>query len=598
MRLLRFVGLPLLVTAAAHGQLAIQQPTTKLLLLPLSVSTPGDSATSVAVMDGARDKLATLARYKVVVVPKAKLCDALKASGFPCDVLLDEAQAKLLARLLNVNAYTTGLLARPSATLAARVRIVDIGSSGFAFTFVAAAPPPGTPAALSEAIASRMNTLVRAGEYARDCQDKRQKGQPGAALDAAKKAFAIEPDLTDAHLCVALIYEMQHMPQDSLIAAASRAVRGDSLNATAWETIARAYLAKGDTTRAVDAFTKELAGEPGNTQLRAAVAEILRERKDYQRAVAVIDQGLARNQDDSKLLDLKAQICVEGQMWRCTLDGFVAQANADSTKLADSSFLKAAIGAAQQVPDTQQLLRFSHIAVRKFPKSPDFWKVLGTAYAMRGLSDSALWAQKQALSASPNDVNASLLVAKAIVDAATYDTLAAKRAKNDSSELKRLHAVFAAQLDSARPYLAKATTSPDSTQRLSAAVILLTGGSKLAQAQAFDASYDWLDQTLKTVGPPHSAADTLGPRAQVRQQASFWFGIASVASLPGPYAQMVKSKDCGQAKAIQDRIDRTKDALIAGARIQPTFTNTMMQNLAKFEQVMPQVKKQFKCKNF
>ncbi|HTR78045.1 MAG TPA: tetratricopeptide repeat protein, partial [Gemmatimonadaceae bacterium] len=460
MRLLRFVGLTLMVAAPAHAQLAIQQPTTKLLVLPLSVSTAGDSATSVAVMDGARDRLTALARYKVIVVPKAKLCDALKASGFPCDVLLDDAQAKLLARLLNVNAYTTGLLARPSATLGARVRIVDIGSSGFAFTFVATAPPPGTPAALSEAIATRLNTVVRAGEYARECEDKRQKGQAAAALESAKKAFAIEPDLTGAHMCVALIYEMQHMPQDSLIAAASRAVRGDSLNATAWETIARAYLAKGDTARAVDAFTKELAGEPGNTQLRAAVAEILRQEKQYQRAVALIDQGLTRNQDDAKLLDLKAQICVEGQMWRCTLDGFVAQATADTTRLADTSFLKAAIGAAQQVPDTQQLLRFSRIAVHKFPHSPDFWKVLGSAYAMRGLTDSALWAQKQALSANPNDVNASLLVAKAIVDGATYDTVAAKRAKNDSSELNRLRAGFAAQLDSARPYLAKATTSP------------------------------------------------------------------------------------------------------------------------------------------
>jgi len=61
---------------------------------------------------------------------------------------------------------------------------------------------------------------------------------------------------------------------------------------------------------------------------------------------------------------------------------------------------------------------------------------------------------------------------------------------------------------------------------------------------------------------------------------------------------MVKSKKCTDAKTINDRIGRTKEALILGARIQPTFVNTMLQNLAKFEAVMPQVKKQFKCTNF
>ena len=61
---------------------------------------------------------------------------------------------------------------------------------------------------------------------------------------------------------------------------------------------------------------------------------------------------------------------------------------------------------------------------------------------------------------------------------------------------------------------------------------------------------------------------------------------------------MVKSKNCDEAKAINDRIARTKDALIAGARVSPAFVNTMLTNVGKFEAVMPQVKKQFKCKNF
>jgi len=589
-------GCLLLAAAPAPAQLAISQPTTRFLILPLSVSAVADSATSVSAMNVTRDRLTTLARYKVIVITKRQLCDALSASGFACDVLLDDAQARLLARLLNAQAYTTGTLERRGAGLGARIRVVDIGSSGFAFAFSIASATADTTA-LGDAIAQRLNVIVRAGENARDCADRRQRGAFPSALDAARKALSIEPNLTDAYLCMATVYEAQRLPPDSLIAAATRALAGDSINPTAWEIKARAYQMKGDTLRAIDAFESELLGEPQNVDLRLGVADLERQQKQYQRAVKVLDAGLARSPGDAKILDLKSRICIEGQLWRCTLDGFVAQVSADSTRLGDSTFLRAAIGAAQQVADTDRLLFFSRAAVRRFPKSADFWKVLGSAFEQRAQHDSSLWAQRQALAIDPNDVNASLLVAKAMVDGAVYDTATANRLKSDTAQLHRFRQAFATRVDSARSYLDKAMTSPDSLQQLSAAVILLTGGSKLAQAGAYDDAYAWLDPTMGMVSQ-RTPADTTGPRAQVRVQTSFWFGLASVASLTGPYSEMVKSKRCSDAKVINDRINRTKDALIAGARIQPTFVNTMMQNLGKFEAVMPQVKKQFKCTNF
>jgi tetratricopeptide (TPR) repeat protein len=591
------IALALGCVGAAGGQLAITRPTTKLLILPLGVTSPADSATSIATMDAARDRLAVLARYKVIVVPKAKLCEALKASGFPCDLVLDEGQARELARFLNVEAYTTGVLSRSGSVLGATVRVVDIGSSGFPFLFSVASGTPATPAALGEAIAQRLNTIVRAGESARECYDKRSKGQLPAAVDAARKALSVEPTLPAAHLCLATVYEAQRFPPDSLIAAAQRATIGDSLNPTAWETMARAYQMKNDTVRAVDAFQHQLRGEPQNTQLRLGIAELLRQERLYPLAVTVLDEGLARKPGDPKLLDLKASICIEGQLWRCVLDGFVQRADADSSVLEDSAFLKGALGAAQQVSDTQQLLHFSRVAVRHFSGSAAFRRALGQAFDLKGMPDSALAAYRQLLALDPSDAKAPLLVAKAIVDQAVYDTAAANRLKGDTARLRGFRTAFADRLDTARAYLGRAMASPDTSQQLNAAVILLTGGSKLAQAGAYDRAYAWLDEALRIVNP-RSAADTGGPRQQVRVQASFWFGIASVASLQEPYRQMVASKSCVDAKAINSRLDRTRGALILGSRVSPNFANTMLQNLAKFEAVMPQVKKQFKCSNF
>src|SRR2546422_6981385 len=112
-----------------------------------------------------------------MVVPKQKLCEALKASDFACDALLDESQANLLAKFLTVNAYSTGTFEHNGATLVARIRVRDIGSSGPAALVTGTSANPGTAAALGDAIGQRLATIVPAAAEARNCNDQRQKSQ-------------------------------------------------------------------------------------------------------------------------------------------------------------------------------------------------------------------------------------------------------------------------------------------------------------------------------------------------------------------------------------------------------------------------------------
>jgi hypothetical protein len=193
----------------------------------------------------------------------------------------------------------------------------------------------------------------------------------------------------------------------------------------------------------------------------------------------------------------------------------------------------------------------------------------------------------------------SLLVAKTIVDHAVYDTARARvlTATKDSVTLKAMQQAFAERVDSARPYLRAGLVSSDSGQRLTAAVFTLTGGSKIAQAAAYDRAYVWLDTLLQVVAP-RSPADTLGPRYQVRLNASFWFGLSSVLALSKPYQDMVKSKKCDQAKAISDRLARTRAALLLSERVHPPTVRQMLGFLTQYEQQMPRVKRAFKCTNF
>src|SRR5262245_51505269 len=106
------------LATTAQAQLAVQQPTEKVALLPLSVMTTQDSATSVRTMDAARTRLEALAKYKALIIPKKSLCEVLTKSGYQCDELLDAEESRQLAQAMGLDAYTLGRLERRSGHLA------------------------------------------------------------------------------------------------------------------------------------------------------------------------------------------------------------------------------------------------------------------------------------------------------------------------------------------------------------------------------------------------------------------------------------------------------------------------------------------------
>lgn len=591
------VTLTIGVATAAAAQLATPQgPSQRLLVLPFQASA-ADSAASIALADVVRDRVTSLSRNRVMVVPKAKLCEALKASGFPCDGLLDDQQAKQLARFLQVHAYLTGSFAKHGARLTADVHLIDIASSGMSGAFTAGDANPGTPAALGDIIAQRVASIVRMSEPIRSCNEERKKSQFTRALNEARKALAVDPNSTGAWLCIATIYEAQRMPVDSVIAASERALKGDSLNGTALENLFRAYQQKGDTLKALDAVIRQLQGEPRNTAKRLGIAQLLRQIKQYDRAVALLDEGLKVAAGDAQLLELQLTICNEASLYTCSSRVFYQKAQHDTALLADSNFIKPAIGAAQQASDTVTLDFFTAAAVRRFPGDASVLRARATTYEMKGNTDSAIVMLTRALKLEPNDVSTSLQIAKIMIDGAVWDTAAANRLKGDTAVLNKLRTAFGAKVDSARPYLRPGLVSSDTTQRLAASVIMLTGGSKLAQAGAYDRSYIWLDSLLHVIAP-RGAADTLGPRQQVRINASFWYGLSSVLTLNGPYQEMTKAKGaarCPQARAVFDRLTRSKAALQLGRRVHPPTADQMLGFVAQYEKARPSVQRAFKC---
>ena len=607
MRVLRILAV---LTAGAAGglaaQLAAPQPTEKLLVLPLSVANPADSAASIATMDAVRARIISLARYKVNTIPKAKLCEVLQQSGFGCDVLITPQQAEQLSKALGINSYTGGMLTHTGNLYIAKVHVVS-GASGFASTFTinGAATPP----ALGEAIAQRLNNIVKAAESARNCNEQRSHNALDRALAEARKAFTIEPNLAEAWVCIASVHEVKKSPTDSMVQAYRGALKGDSANSGVWSRLANLQMAKGDTDGALGTYAQELLQNPSDKQLTIGLAGQQLQRKKYPEALTLVENGLKVAPADQQLSELRRRIVQDGAtnasdpavkktMSEALLGMMRQEATTDTTKLADTNNLKLAIGTAQVANDTAQLLWWTHAAVRAHPTSMTFIKQLAGSFLFAGQTDSAMGVYRQVLAANPNDVQTSLLVAKTIVDDAVWDTAAVRKAGKDTAALRRLREPFVAKINPARPLLAPGYAAADSGLKLTAYFVGVTGGSKLAQAGAYDDAYVWLDELLTRLGPA-SASDTSGAKNQFRSQASFWFVLPLLQKLGADYNTMSKSKNCGRAKDVNDELQRLKSVMSSGRRLSPTYVdNLQRQYVAQFEKVMPQIRSSFHCSNF
>jgi tetratricopeptide (TPR) repeat protein len=378
-----------------------------------------------------------VARYKVVVVPKAKLCEALGASGFGCDG--SSTSSRRAARAVPARRFTAGRLVANGTSLEARLRVFDIGSSGLAGAFTVSSATTTTPETLGEAVAQRLNVLVRAGENVRECTTQRQSGKLPRALQAARKALEADPRAASAHLCMILVYEAQRQPPDSLLAVANRVIAIDSMNATAWDTRRGVAQQKNDTTMWIGALRCRAdralqRGAPARH--RAAPYQM----KQYDEGVSILDRGLATNPGDQAMNELRTRMCIDGAKWRCALDGLTVAAEQDTTLPHYTAWIRVVIGAAQQIPDTQAYVKWTGVAVRNFPGEYAFWKAHGSALDMGANPDSAIKAYERALAINPNDIGTGLLVAKSIVDNAVWDTSGVGR---DTARLNTMRASYA-----------------------------------------------------------------------------------------------------------------------------------------------------------
>lgn len=578
---------PMLAEDAMGQRPAAQTP--RLLVLAPVPEDPGDSAFAVGLGDELRSRVEGKTRRRLTVISKERIGEALEASGFSRDAILDPSGSEQLARFLQADAYTVGSLVQGPA-LRVSLRLVDLRRSGLAGWIHYEGQAGTTARDAAAAIADEMERHVRAAERVQECYERRDRQDFRGAKERARRAFEEVPNHAAAALCIAVVYEVERAPADSQIAVLEMAVKGDSLNGRAWDMLGRAYQqrassqsdpteARQDSLRAAEAFAKQLLIDPNDTRLRTGIGALFITLREYRRAVEILDEGLQRSPEDLTMLQLKARACEEGELWNCLVGALAAQYEIDTSLVGNVEFYGKIFGAAQSANDTAAMLKWSEEAVRRAPSSVALWRARSSAVNAAGMTDSALVIYRKIAELDPTDIRPLLGMAQILTERVKIDTTVTLDTVTLGQVDSLLQRIIAMASNGGQP--------ADTTVWMNVAVMYFRPATQMIQGRVRpDFAIRWLEK-----------AKAYDVRKQLTTQVDFFLGLGYMFNLPSAFDfnRLSESRSCQRLRELDDYLRRLRAAITAGASVQPGTAQQVLSNIEGIEKFVVDAGKAWNC---
>ncbi len=564
------------VLAAAPGELHAQlsggrRSNERVLVLPPVPVGGADSTLAVAFASELRDRMESKYRYKLRIIPTETICEALEASGFDCNAILPPENGNALARFLQASGYIVGWFGA-SDSLRVTLRLVDNARSGLSGWIRFAGASDRGVERFARHVSDGLDDHIKAAEFARQCNERRERSDFRGAHDRADKAFALVSDHPSAAMCLALLFEAQQQPRDSMIGALERAVEGDSLNDDAWAMLGRRLLDAGDTARGVDAFEHQLRADPNNIQLRHGIAGAFIQAGRYQEAADLLQYALDRNPLDLPTLQIKARACVEGAIWQCALDALSEEYPIDSSLAGDTVFFQRVIGAAQALENHEAMLQWTGEAVERFSNVVSLWRARAASLKAVDDRDGALDAYDRIIGIDSTQIGSALAAAQLLLDSTLLiDTITPL----DTARLLRADVLL--QLVSAR--------STDTATSMNVAALYYNPGSRIAQARLLPhllLGAHLLEQAI--AHDLRARPDSAGVfRGSIATPANFFLGLAYFFNVTELDTQVRESESCEMATLEAERLAKARAAMEAGRSVSEQTATQILEFVGRYE---------------
>lgn len=539
MRVVRLL-LPMLfaagLTGTATAQLRSNRPTRPTTALPrLMAANPyaansADSAAAVRVGEGMRKRMEDVAGRWFLVITRDQMNEALLQYAYPADAVLPPTVARTLATQLQARFIVTSTLSRTEGgRYGVQVRAIGMNDrAGFTASLTQA--PNTTPEDFGRAAADALAGNFKALEDAKKCWDT-QTAKPSDAVASAVKALKDQPNQGLAEFCLGEIASARKAPRDTVIAHFKAATMGDPQALEAWSKLAGEYVAANDSANTVKVYQEMLRVAPTNQPLREQAFRLFLNYGQPQAAKQVAEEGLAMDNSNAELWDLKSNACLFLEDFTCAVDA-LEQAFAVDSARADSLFYNKISVAATQRPDTARLLKWAQRGANKYPNSATMLDHLVTAYSYAGPVDSSIVAVKRLYAVDSSDMRPALKVVQ---------QLAAEKRWAEVNDL----GAYVERLG-------------DAEMKQNYALILVNGAlGKLQQADSQDLE-----------GAAEMARKAVGlsvPGGRVALNANYILGLATVLQLPKLDQPIMDAKSCEMAQKSQRLRDEAENAITIGA---------------------------------
>lgn len=529
---------------------------------PYSFSS-SDSAASVRVGAGLREKVDGIADRWYTTITRVQMNEALQQYGYPPDAVLPVFVARQLASQLQARALVTSTLTRgEGGRVSVEARLTGISDQTGHMVRVTQAQNQSFEDFGSK-IADSLKGAFNALDDAKECERLRAT-DPKKATDAALKALKSQPNDGLAEWCLANIGVAAKAPDTEIINHLRNATRGDSLSLEVWTLLANRYDTKGDTTNLVSTFQQMLRVAPTNAKLREDIFKRLIAMQRPEAGEQVAREGLKYDPQNADLLDLLSSACLvqeKPEKNKCAIDALEQMYAIDSTKADTLFYTKITFAASREPVDTARFLKWAQQGYAKYPKNGILLGQLVAAYGVAGPVDSLVSTTKRLLEVDTTDVTPVLKAMRA---------LAAQKRFKEAVELGGMAERYA-----------------DASAKQNLGVILAQDiGLQVLQTQPVD---------FPLVADIGRSAAKLVPPGRAAELANYILGVGLYGQISTLDQAVVASKSCDDVGKLETLLGEARTALSTGQAISPDFSKKALDAITSYDPRIAQMKKAY-CK--
>jgi tetratricopeptide (TPR) repeat protein len=544
-------------TAEAQRRQVLTPPEgTARFMVPTLRSSDKDMGVQAA--DAIRSRLRQdFATKDLWVISKENICALLEASGFVCENAPERVTAKLLAQQLRADEYLEGTINRGNDGFVLNASMVLTRNNNLV-------QPIGTFSGgrmldVATAFSREFKEARKQLEPTQACENAIREGNLTQARQHAKAAIDAYGKSTLGRLCLINALAEDSASTDSIVRLAEEVLQVDPNSRLALLYTARAHAAGGDTTRAVETYTKLIALDPTNVPLQTEVVNYLAAAGNARAAIPIIDTAVINNPGDPDLLRLRFLIYLTVREWKQAIASGEDLLSTDTAATDTLFFQRLAIAYATD-SQPQKAAEVTARGVAKYAQNPGLWSLHARMLKNAGQLQQSADAARRALSISPNDAAGWLALADVLVEMQ--------------------------QPDSAVAALKSAVQFSDSTAKAQVAQRLLIIGNQAYRAGNESKNREDFLRAVRIL----ATADTIANEQSVKMllgqsypQLKFVYGVSAFQVAASAAQENQEAKRCELAQMAQQHLLIAQLNIPIGGAIAPQQAGQILQSAQQFQ---------------